>query len=112
MLVMAHHLAFRLQPVADAARAEIVEREPQRHRSAVQRVEHRRAHRRIEEGRQHAAMHDAERIGVPGAGQEAADGATAVDLLEPRAVGRGETGRFCELAEAWRNIGRNGHRPL
>ena len=48
-------------------------------------------------------MHDAERIGVLGTGQEAADGAAVVDLLEPRAVGRGETGRFCELAEAWRN---------
>jgi hypothetical protein len=57
-------------------------------------------------------MDDAERIGVPGTGQEAADGAAVFDLLEPRAVGRGETGRFGELAETWRNLGWNGHRPL
>ena len=48
-------------------------------------------------------MDDAERIGVLGTGQEAADGAAVLDLLEPRAVGRGKTGRFSELAKAWRN---------
>ena len=77
-------------------------REAERDGAAVQRVPHRRAHRRIEEGRQHAAMHDAQRIGVLGTGQEAADGAAVFDLLEPRAVGRGETGRSVSLAKAWR----------
>ena len=77
MLVVANDLAFGLQPVADAARSEIVEREPQRHGAPVQRVEHRRAHRRIEEGRQHAAMDDAEGVGVLRTGQETADGAPA-----------------------------------
>src|SRR5258708_36705674 len=108
MLVVADHLALGLQPVADPARDQIVEREAQRHGAAPERVEHRRAHRRIEERRQHAAMHDAQRIGMLRAGQEAADRAAVLELLEPWTAGSGEAGRYGELAKAWRN----GHVPL
>src|SRR5439155_19152101 len=108
MLVVADHLALGLQPVADPARPEIVERQAERHGAAPERIEHRRAHRGIEKGRQHAAMHDAQRIGVLRPRPEAADGAAILELLEPRTVGSGETGRFSELAEYWPN----GHAPM
>ena len=39
--------------------------------------------------------------------RQAANGTAVLDLLEPRPVGRGETGRFSEFAKA----GRNGHAP-
>ena len=61
-----------------------------------------------EEGRQHAAMDDAQRIGMLRAGQEAADDAAVLELLEPRAVGGSEADRFFQFTKA----GRNGHAPL
>src|SRR5262249_25406774 len=107
MLVMAQDLAFGLQPIADAARAEIVDGEADRDRAARERVEHRGAHRRIEEGGQHAAMHDAERIGVLRAGAEGAHYAAGLHLLEPRPVGRGKADSARKHAKAWWN----GHGP-
>src|SRR5258708_35609419 len=45
MLVVAYHLALGLQPLADLARADIVDRQPQGHGAAFERVPHRGAHR-------------------------------------------------------------------
>jgi len=82
---VSHHLALGLQPVADAARAEIIERQAQGDGAALQGMERRSPS--PNRGRpQHAAMDDAQRIGVLRAGQEAADRAAVLDLLEPRPV--------------------------